>query len=248
MKPPPLAALLLRMCAPPSDRVFLQADLEEEFVRIGHGEGASAARRWYWRQTAASIPPLLLQRLRRRSLPRVRLEPVVSDARQALRYPSRHRGLTATVLTTLTVGMTATLAAGLLYYAVVVRPLPFERAEALVSVRPSGPRLPALVRVISLPDFADWQQPLPSIAVLSGYAGLTFTVTEPGEPRRVDGLRVGPRFAELFGRPPMLGRDFEPKDFVQGGQYVALLGYAMWQREFGGDPSVVGRSLFIGRA
>jgi putative ABC transport system permease protein len=245
MTPPRFASALLRLCAHRRDRTFVEQDLADEFARIAAGRGARAARAWYRRQVAGSVLPLVAERLRLSWPALPRGAPLGRDVIQAFRSLTRNAGLSTTILATLVVGLTTTLAAALLLYGVVLRPLPYGEPDQLVAVRPSGPRLPAAVRSISLPDLDDWQQTPRSFAALSGYSDLTFTLTGLGDPRRVDGLRVGPRFGEVVRTRPILGRPFEPRDFVQGSQYVTLLGHALWQRDLGGDPGAVGRSLTL---
>ena len=245
MKPPRLASLLLRVCASRRDRSFIVEDLAEEFVRRRSDAGDAAACRWYWRQVAGSVAPLLRDRLRGRRPSFSGRDYLATDAAQAMRSLVRHPGLALTIVLTLIVGLTTTLAATLLVHGIILRPLPYETPEQLVTVRPSGPRLPASVGAISLPDFDDWQTPMRSFAVLSGYAALTMTLTDLGEPRRIETLRVGPRFGELFSTTPVIGRDLEARDFVQGAQPVALLGHALWTRAFARDSGVVGRSLTL---
>jgi putative ABC transport system permease protein len=245
MKPPGLAAALLRLCAPVRDLAFIEQDLAEEFVRRAQADGRAAAARWYRRQVLGSISPLIGQRLRtaRPALPRP--AGLGTDAAQALRVVLRHPGTTATVIGTLVIGLTTTLAAALLVHHVILRPLPYETPERLVLVRPAGPRLPASVRSISLPDLHDWQQPTPGLDVLSGYSSLTFTLTDRGEARRVDGLRVGEGFADVLRTPPVVGRAFDARDYAPGAARVVLLGHAMWRRDFGSDPSAVGQTLTL---
>jgi len=149
------------------------------------------------------------------------------------------------MVATLAVGLTTTLAAALLLYNVVLRPLPFPRPHDLVQVLPAGPSLPAGVRAVSLPDLDDLQASAGSFTALSGFSALTYTLTAQGEARRVDGLRVGQRFAEMLGVSPALGRTFGDSDFNAGSQPVVLISHGMWRREFGGSPAAVGGSLVL---
>ena len=242
MKPPRLASALLRLCAHRDHRTFVFHDLGEEFDRLAAAAGRARATRWYWRQVAGSVVPLLGDRLRR--APARRPDPHwAGDAVQAWRWLARNPWLTATMTATLVVGLTTTLAASLLLYNVVLRPLPYPDADRLVAVTPAGPRLASAVRVVSLPDLEDFQAIRDSVGALSGFSALTYTLTAAGDPQRVEGLRVGERFAEVLGIVPLLGRAFRPGDFVEGGQPVVLITAGMWRRLFGGSPDVVGRTL-----
>ena len=164
---------------------------------------------------------------------------------QAWRALSRHPGVTATMAGTLCLALTSTLAASLLLYNVVLRPLPFPRPEQLVEVLPAGPSLPASVRSLSLPDLEDLQGGAQSFSALSGFSALTYTLTSQGDPRRVEGLRVGRQFAEVLGVSPPIGRAFNAADFHAGRERVVLIGAGMWRREFGASPDAIGRTLLL---
>jgi hypothetical protein len=71
-------------------------------------------------------------------------------------------------------------------------------------------------------------------------------VTDSGKPQRYTGAYVDrPVPSPLLGTAPMLGRDFTPADNTPGGEKVAIIGYGIWQRDFGGSPQVVGKGVRI---
>ncbi len=65
------------------------------------------------------------------------------------------------------------------------------------------------------------------------------SVTGTGLPERADGAKVTERFFDLWGVPPAVGRILQPTDFA-GGHRVVVLGDALWARQFGRDPNVIG--------
>jgi putative ABC transport system permease protein len=75
--------------------------------------------------------------------------------------------------------------------------------------------------------------------------GSTVNVTIDGQPQRYTGAYVTENFLRILGVSPIMGRDLEAADNVPGAGKVAIIGYGMWQRDFGGDPQVVGKGVRI---
>lgn len=246
--PPKLAERLLRASAPPADRRFLADDLREEFTARASREGPAAVRRWYWRQALQSAPPLVRRRiearLRRLGAVRPSIVPAIDDARQGARWIVRNPWLAAVVVLTLGIAFAAALAGFSVVHAIVLRPLPFTNPDRLVMIHMTGPTRARAIRASSLQDVDDWRVQSRSFDAISAHTPQAYRLTGRGEPREVDGQRVGRDFERVVGVRVMLGRPFEEGDFAGGGtSRVALLTHAFWRREFGGDPSVVGTTL-----
>jgi hypothetical protein len=75
--------------------------------------------------------------------------------------------------------------------------------------------------------------------------GSTVNATVNGEPRRYTGAYVTEDILRIHGVAPLLGRDFRAEDNVPGGEKVSLIGHAIWQRDFGGAPDIVGKGVRI---
>src|SRR5262249_16844375 len=73
----------------------------------------------------------------------------------------------------------------------------------------------------------------------------SFQIAEQGEPERLSGAAVSADYLETVGVSPLLGRRFTSEEDRPGGPNVALLSHALWQRRFGADPSVIGRSIHV---
>ena len=244
MRPPRLARALLRMAAPRDDRPFVLADVDGEFTRMTEHADPAAARRWYWRQALHSVAPLIASRVNGRwTVPRA--ASAVDDARQGVRWVARHRWTSAVVILTLGLAFGAGLAALAVADAAVFNPLPYPDADRLVRVWTTGPSRPAAVRAVSRPDFLDWRDRTRSFAALSAYAPHAFRLTDRGEPKELDAVRVERDLERVLGIVPMLGRAFTGADFTPGGRRVAILQHAFWLREFGGDRAAVGRRLLL---
>ena len=102
----------------------------------------------------------------------------------------------------------------------------------------------------SAQDYEDLRAAQQSFALMTGYLnGSTINVTYKNNPQRYTGAYVTEDFFRILGVAPIMGRDFTAADNKPGAEKVALLGYEIWQRDFGGDPKIVGGNVRInGRA
>jgi putative ABC transport system permease protein len=165
------------------------------------------------------------------------------DLRYALRTLRQAPGFTAAAVLTLGLGIGANTAVFSVLDAVLLRPLPYPHPERLVTLwerERSG-----ATENTSYANFLDWQsrcRSLQSLAVLSYW---TPSVSGAGTPERFEGLRVSREFFRTLGVRPALGRDFLPEEDVRGKQHVVILGWGLWQRRFGGDPSLLGKPILL---
>src|SRR5438105_218040 len=172
----------------------------------------------------------------------------MSDLRYALRQLARSPGFTAVAVATLALGAGANSLLFSVIYAVLLRPLPYQDPDRILSVG-LAPEDKTSARALGgqVPHWAylAWQDESRSFAELAAYrpAG-PFDADGPGgEPIR--GAEVTPRFFELLGVQPALGRTFTADEQQGSGPAVMLLSYGLWQRRFGGDSGIVGRSMVL---
>jgi predicted permease len=246
---PRLPRWIVSTLAPQSERRYILNDLHEDFVVIAQKNGLRAARRWYWRQTLASAGPLARLRFQAaiRTLRRFDLSPsgAAADAWQGARWLARHPTLSTTVVVTLTVAFAAALAGFCVIDSVLLRPLPFPDPDRIVLIEATSPQRPAGARSVSLQDVEDWQRLTRTFDAVSACTEDTFRLTGRGEPREIDALRVAPDFQRVLAIQPAAGRAFGPLDFTTAGARAVILTHGFWQREFGGDPSAIGRALLL---
>ena len=162
------------------------------------------------------------------------------DLRYAIRRLRRTPGFTATVVLTLAVGIGATTAMFGVVDATVLRPLPYPDAGRLVRLRavtPQGDPFP-----LSEPDYLDFRRSLHSVTGLAAVKPVQRTMTEAGEPLRVDGTAASAGVLPLLGIRPVIGRLFLPDEDRDGRPaHVVLISHALWQQRFDGAPDAVGR-------
>jgi predicted permease len=164
----------------------------------------------------------------------------LSDLRSALRSLLKSPGFVFVAVGTLALGIGANTAMFSILAAVLLRPLPYLEADRLVFVRDSQPQLRDLPS--SYPEFLDWSG-LRLFDGVGAYWPTSVNLTGEGEPERVDVCRMTPTLQPLLGIEPLMGRVLSPADDRPGAERVALLSHALWQRRFGGDASILGRSI-----
>ncbi len=99
---------------------------------------------------------------------------------------------------------------------------------------------------VSYPDFVDWRAEAKSFEGMGAVADLQITFTDAGgAPEHYDATQISANAFRLLGRRPILGRDFASSDDTPGAAPVAILRHGFWERRYGSDPSVIGRTVRI---
>ena len=170
---------------------------------------------------------------------------LLQDLRFGLRVLSKRPGFTLVAVLTLGVSIGINTAIFSVVYAALVRPLPFAAPERLFAVAAENKRGGAADLRGSAPaDFVDWRAQSRSFDALAAYTGGGLTLDAGGEPELVSGVRVSDDFFEALGVRAALGRTLEAEEFGAGAAgRPAVLSHRLWQRRFGGDPGVIGRTL-----
>lgn len=175
------------------------------------------------------------------------LESVLQDLRYALRSFARHPGFAGLVIVTLALGIGASTATFSLIDAVLIRSLPFPDSDRLGMIWEEAPRVGYPKTDVSPANYVDWTTQSDVFDDLAAYFGNAFNLTAQGRPERLDGVHVMPNLFSLLGIRPFLGRSFLPSEGTPGNAGVAILSHALWQRRFGDDVNVIGRSIVLNR-
>lgn len=173
------------------------------------------------------------------------------DIRYGLRVLAKNPAFAAVAILTLALGIGANTAIFTIVNAVLLNPLPVRDASHLVQLDTTDKKL--IVTVANATrlgvSFANYQDYARQADVFSGLAAYEFallTLTGRGEPKQFQSALVTANYFDVLGVPAFLGRTFAPgEDKNPGGDSVAVLSYGLWQREFGADPSLVGKSLTL---
>jgi predicted permease len=179
-----------------------------------------------------------------------RLSDLVRDARVATRGLSRDRTFTTTALLTLVVCLAANAVIFSIVRAVVLEPLPFREPERLVLLSNIYPKAgfastgPGIVNA-GVPDYFDRQRETTVFESQALYVRRNPTLGLAERAQRVPAIAATPSFFGLLNARTILGRTFLAEEGEVGQNGRVLLSYGFWQRQFGGDSSVVGKDIRV---
>ena len=171
------------------------------------------------------------------------LETLWQDLRYATRMLARNRGFTAVAVVTLALGIGATTAIFTVVNAVLLRPLPYPHPEQLVYVKENLGHAPGIF--LPSKDFAAWRNQSRTLSPIAAYVTSWANLTGGREAERVFPGAASSSFFSLLETHPVVGRVFLPEEDRPGGPPVVILSHALWKRDFGGDPSVVGKGVTL---
>ncbi len=173
---------------------------------------------------------------------------LASDIAFAVRTLRKNIGFTAATLATLALGVGAATAVFTVVDGVLLRPLPYADPSRLAMIWLTSAQnglsdeLPLSGGFYADAAVASTQ----SFSSIAAFRSWPYTLTGAGEPEQISGARVAPALFKILGVHPAMGRDFAETDADSGAVPVAILGHALWQRRFGGDPAILGRSIDLG--
>ena len=174
------------------------------------------------------------------------METLIHDIRHAFRLLRQSPGFAATAISALALGIGANTAIFSVVNTVLLKPLPYPQPDRMVLLMNSSPQgeFPGA----NVPKYNVWRAQKQVLEDVTAYdtGGPGVNLGGGDRPEQVKGIHVSYEFFHLFGAPIALGRTFLAEEDRPGGGHVAVLGNGMWQRRFGSDPSVIGKSLSLG--
>jgi putative ABC transport system permease protein len=172
------------------------------------------------------------------------LETTLQDVRYGLRMLRKNPGFTAVAVLTLALGIGANTAIFSVVNGVLLRPLPFPRQDRLLMVweRDAAGRK-SHVGWATITDWNELNHSFTGIAAISQWLP---TLVGASDAQNLIGFRVSADFFDVMGVQPQHGRGFLPAEDVRGNQFVVVLSHGLWQRRFGSDPAIVGKSIRLG--
>jgi len=175
------------------------------------------------------------------------LEELAQDARFGLRTLSRRPGFTTIASLTLALGIGASTALFGVVKAVLLTPLPYSRPEGIAVLWSAWKGFDQTW--LSYDEYEGWKSDIRAFANVGIFSDGAVNLTENGESDRLRAGFIDRDILPILGVTPALGRGFTAEEDVPNGPNVVIIGNDVWQRRFGADPSVVGRSIQInGRA
>ncbi|HSE33644.1 MAG TPA: ABC transporter permease [Pyrinomonadaceae bacterium] len=169
------------------------------------------------------------------------------DIRYGIRSLSKRPGFVVIAVITLGLGIGANTAIFSVVNAVLLRPLPFKDPDRIVLVwgflpkyAQTSDKLPT-----SAPNYLAIASQTQSFEQVSAFRSWSWQLTGGGEPQQLAGVRVSANFFAAVGMSPMLGRPFVAEEDDPNGPTVAIISYELWQRQFGSDQNIIGRSMTL---
>ena len=181
------------------------------------------------------------------------MESIIQDLRYALRTLVKDPAFAAVAISTLALGIGASTAIFSVVNAVLLAPLPYEDEDRLVMIWAEARARDLQNWPASTPDLLDYRAAQSFDEVASAFP-FRVTLTGEGDPERVDAITVTENFLPILGARPLLGRTFNSEDVATftpdpndpdatPPPPAVILGHGLWQRRFGGDPTIVGKSV-----
>jgi putative ABC transport system permease protein len=166
--------------------------------------------------------------------------------RQAWRSLARRPAFLAATVLTLAFGAGITTAVFSLVDTVLVKPLPYPDADALVTVYEQSPMARERRSLVAPGRLQDWQRANRSFVAISATYNESVTDTSGQEPERLAGIRVAPRFFQVYGQQPAAGRWFNDDEERETGPNAVVISERLWIRRFNREPTAISRALVIG--
>jgi predicted permease len=178
------------------------------------------------------------------------LEEIARNVRFSLRTLRRSPGFAAAAILTLAIGIGANTAVFSIVDAILLKPLPYPEAGRLISVQHTAPGAPGLMSAsgdlrLSASMFFTYADHNRSFEAIGAWTAAAATVTGQGEPEEVRAIVVTKGVLEALGVKPVAGRWLVEADQLPGAARVVMLSYVYWQRRFGEDQAVIGKSLIV---
>ena len=172
--------------------------------------------------------------------------PLLNELKFALRSLSRAKGLSATVILTLALGIGANASIFSVVRGVLLRPLVNREEGRLIYIRQSAPGIGTENTAFSVPEIIDLRGRLKSLTSIGEFSSITFTMVGLGEPRQVRAGVVDGSYFEVMGLRPVLGRLLNAGDDGPAAAGAVVLTNRFWTTGVHADPDVIGKTIRLG--
>jgi putative ABC transport system permease protein len=179
------------------------------------------------------------------------LSSIGTDVKFALRQLTHAPGFTVTAVLTLSLGIAVNATMFSLVSAFLLPHLPGRNPQEVVvvsSVNPNRPDDQADTNAVSVANYLAWRADTRVFAAMAAADEYrTASLTGRGQPETVNDAAVSPDYFNVFGVSPQLGRSFVAAEDQPGHDHVLILSHGLWERRFGSDPSIIGRTVRVDR-
>src|SRR5262245_61265017 len=171
------------------------------------------------------------------------MDSLLQDIRYALRVCVRTPGFTAVAVLALALGIGANTAIFTIVNAVLLERLPFRDPNGIVVLWEENARRPGRRNVLGPSQFLRWGDRVTSLEHMAAFVDTRANLTGSGNPEEVIVGNVTRDFFPILGVAPLVGRTFSDAENNDRRSPVVILSAEFWQRRYGGDPAVVGRTM-----
>ena len=172
------------------------------------------------------------------------IEDTLQDARYSLRLMIKNPAFTLIVVLTLTLGIGANTAIFSFANGILLRPLPYPQSDRLVVLDETALKRGITSMSVSYPNFLDWREQNTVFENIGCDNGTSrFSLSGMGQPETIRGSFVTHGLLEILRVQPILGRTFTEAEDRPDTDAVVILGYDLWQKYYGGDPNILGRTI-----
>ena len=171
------------------------------------------------------------------------METLWQDLRYGFRVLTRKPGFTLVAIITLALGIGANTAIFSVVNKLLLDRLPYKDPERIITLWEQLPDAGAAKEKVAPANFLDWRERNQVFDHMAAVFPYGFDYTGGAEPESIRGWLVSEGFFEIFGVRALYGRTFDPEEFKQGNSRVVVIGYGLWQRQFGSDANIVGQTL-----
>jgi putative ABC transport system permease protein len=176
------------------------------------------------------------------------METLIQDLRCGFRALLRQPGFTFLVVLTLALGIGANTTIFSVVNATLIEPLPFREPHQLISIEETNPKVSPEPLGASFANFKDWQAQSQVFQSLASSRMQRFILTGGDEPAFIVGQSVSSGFFSLLGAEAMIGQTFADDDDRNQDEKLLVLSYEFWQKQFGADPNITGKTITLNDA
>jgi putative ABC transport system permease protein len=173
------------------------------------------------------------------------MDVLLQDLRTGFRALVKNRGFAAVAVLTLGLGIGANTAVFSVIDAVFLRQLPYRDPDRLVVVWEDASFVGYPHNTPPPGNYLDWRAHNESFEEMGAIAPGDFSLTGDGEPERISAQAITASLLPMLGVRPAVGREFLAEEDREGGPRAALISHGLWQRRYGADPGVVGRTILL---
>ena len=173
------------------------------------------------------------------------MEGLIQDIRYALRKMVRAPLFSLVVVLTVALAIGANASIFSFVNAELIRPMPFRDPARIMQIAEKNDRLNLPSFGASVLNFLSWREQQHCFQEIAAVGFNTYTITGSGDPEQLYGNLISPALMRVLGISPVAGRAFTDDEEKPGATPVAMISEGLWKRRFGGNPSIVGQSIYL---